>query len=465
MPLACRQALVGGNPVRFNRFSQVILSALSPVKMWQSIFSTQYASADEEYFVQIAMGRRREASAETAIRLGILYDILMCIAVFAIDGIKLKQQLMTFHLLHMLLILPMFVSHSVVGPIVKNVGFKFFLPIGILAPALFYSWVLYFRDNSVMDRSFFLGVVHMYSLCTFTIMIHPGSRLERVFALFLMSTASSLAFSRHELMAVLATTNPLAMSAALLITFSIERQNRILAQKEFQLMIQAAPAKIVRQSALANNDLGAVFAPTHRHCVCISSDWRGYQALSAKVSSSELSKAIGAYYEMTDSLLSKVFPEGNYYTDWIADELFVVTFAKDASEEVGLINASLRFAQELILRKQEFIKNVNLPINIDVGVASGVALIGMMGPAGHRKATALGDVPGQARRYQEIGKQIRRKFGENDRVLFGYNSLLQITQPFDVKQFELEAGGKVRDVAEDRVFYLEPANKTQQDVA
>lgn len=108
---------------------------------------------------------------------------------------------------------------------------------------------------------------------------------------------------------------------------------------------------------------------------------------------------------------------------------------------------------------------MNLPINIDVGVASGVALIGMMGPAGHRKATALGDVPGQARRYQEIGKQIRRKFGENDRVLFGYNSLLQITQPFDVKQFELEAGGKVRDVAEDRVFYLEPANKTQQDVA
>jgi hypothetical protein len=168
---------------------------------------------------------------------------------------------------------------------------------------------------------------------------------------------------------------------------------------------------------------------------------------------------------MTDRLLSHVFPEGNYYTDWIADELFVVTFAKDASEEAGLINASLRFAHELILRKQEFIKSMNLPINIDVGVASGVALIGMMGPAGHRKATALGDVPGQARRYQEIGKQIRRKFGENDRVLFGYNSLLQITQPFDVKQFELEAGGKVRDVAEDRVFYLEPANKTQQDVA
>jgi class 3 adenylate cyclase len=451
--------------VRVKRISKVMLSELSPLKIWKSIFSTQYASADEEYFVQIAMGRRRESSADIAIRLGIVYDILMCLTIFYFDAIKLKQQLLTFHLLHMLLILPMFISHSVLGPIIKNVGIKFFLPMGILTPALFYSWVLYFRDNSIMDRGFFLGVVHIYSLSLFTIMIHPGSRLERTFAVIAMSIASSLAFSRNELMALFAITNPFAMVAALLITFSIERQNRILAQKEFQLMIQAAPAKIVRQSALANNDLGSVFAPTQRHCVCISSDWRGYQALSARVSSNELSKAIGAYYEMTDRLLSHVFPEGNYYTDWIADELFVVTFAKDASEEAGLINASLRFAHELILRKQEFIKSMNLPINIDVGVASGVALIGMMGPAGHRKATALGDVPGQARRYQEIGKQIRRKFGENDRVLFGYNSLLQITQPFDVKQFELEAGGKVRDVAEDRVFYLEPANKTQQDVA
>jgi len=269
----------------------------------------------------------------------------------------------------------------------------------------------------------------------------------------------------HEMVAVVAGTNAIAMGFALVITLSIERRNRILAQKEFQLMIQAAPAKIVRQSALSNDDIGMVFAPTQRHCVCISSDWRGYQALSSKVSSSELSKAIGAYYEMTDTLLSEVFPEGNYYTDWIADELFVVIFAKDASEEPGLINSSLRFARELILKKQEFVKNVDLPINIDVGIASGVSLIGMMGPAGHRKATALGDVPGQARRYQEIGKQIRRKFGENDRVLFGYNSLLAITQPFDVKQFELEAGGKVRDLAEDRVFYMEPAEHEQQSVA
>lgn len=448
-----------------SHITKFMLSALNPVKIWQSVFSTKYSSADEEYFVQIAMERRREATLETAIRLGIFYDISMSIAVFAIDGIKLKQQLIAFHVFHLLIMLPMFINHAVIGPIINTVGRRIFMPIGIVSPVLFYSWALYFRDNPTMDRGFFLGVVHIYSMCNFIVMVHPGTALERLVAVVVMSIASFPVFMRHEIISVLAGTNAMGMAFGLLIAYSIERRNRILAQKEFQLMIQAAPAKIVRQSALSNDDIGMVFAPTQRHCVCISSDWRGYQALSSKVSSSELSKAIGAYYEMTDTLLSEVFPEGNYYTDWIADELFVVIFAKDASEEPGLINASLRFARELILKKQDFVKNVDLPINIDVGIASGVSLIGMMGPAGHRKATALGDVPGQARRYQEIGKQIRRKFGENDRVLFGYNSLLQVTQPFDVKQFELEVGSKVRDVAEDRVFYMEPAKDEQQNVA
>jgi class 3 adenylate cyclase len=442
-----------------------MISGLNPVKIWQSVFSTKYSSVDEEYFVQITMERRREASAETAIRLGILYDISMAIAIIVIESIKLKQQLLTFHIFHVMLMLPMFINHKVIGPIIKIVGRRVFMPIGLLAPVIFYSWTLYHRDNTLIDSAFVLGILHVCGLCNFIVMVHPGTALERLIAVVVMSIASSPVFMRHEMIAVVAGTNAIAMGFGLVITLSIERRNRILAQKEFQLMIQAAPAKIVRQSALSNDDISMVFAPTQRHCVCISSDWRGYQALSSKVSSSELSKAIGAYYEMTDTLLSEVFPEGNYYTDWIADELFVVIFAKDASEEPGLINSSLRFARELILKKQDFVKNVDLPINIDVGIASGVSLIGMMGPAGHRKATALGDVPGQARRYQEIGKQIRRKFGENDRVLFGYNSLLAITQPFDVKQFELEAGGKVRDVAEDRVFYMEPAENEQQNVA
>ena len=447
------------------RMSNISLSDINPLKLWQSLFATKYASADEEYFVRIAMERRREASAEVAVRIGVVYDLIMPAVVLSMEAIKTQNLIILFHALHLVLMLPMFINHPTLTPIIKNVGRRFILPISIVAPVAFYAYLLATRSGVDVDKAYFLGVTHIYALCNFIIIIHPGAALARTITMILLSFISYLVFSQQQMTGVLGGTNALSMCVGLFITFSIDRQNRILAQKEFQLMIQAAPAKIVRQSASANDDLGQLFAPSNRHCVCISSDWRGYQALSAKISSDELSKAIGAYYEMTDKLLSHLFPEGNYYTDWIADELFVVIFAKDATEETGLINAGLEFARQLILQKQQFTKDMNLPINIDVGVASGVALIGMMGPTGHRKATALGDVPGQARRYQEIAKQIRKKFGDSDRVLFGYNSLLQITQPFEVKQFDLEAGGKVRDVAEDRVFYMEPTEEPKQDVA
>lgn len=447
-------------------FLKLIPVTLNPARLWNSLYATRSSSADEEYFVKLAMQRRSEANTNIVIRMAIVYDLVMPLVILSLAQVKWKQPIIAFHMIHMLLMLPMFIRHSTISPIIKKVGLKYVMPISIIAPVIFYAWVVvYHRIDSIVDARFFILVTHIYSLCNFIIIIHPGSQLVRVLTVAVLSIVSGLAFSRHELTALLAGTNTVSMTIALFVTFQIDRQNRDLAQKEFQLMIQAAPAKIVRQSALDNDDLGHVFAPTHRYCICISSDWRGYQELSSKVASSELSKAIGAYYEMTDAILASVFPEGNYYTDWIADELFVVIFAKDESEDGGLINAGLRFACELLLKKQQFVRDINLPINIDVGVASGLALIGMMGPAGHRKATALGDVPGQARRYQEVGKQIRRKHGEKDRILFGYNSLLQITEPFDVKQFELEAGGKVRDVAEDRVFFMEPGTDQTQVAA
>jgi hypothetical protein len=116
----------------------------------------------------------------------------------------------------------------------------------------------------------------------------------------------------------------------------------------------------------------------------------------------------------------------------------------------------LTFASGLVEKKQEFVEKNGLQISIDIGVSSGVSLIGMMGPPGHRKATALGDVPGQARRFQMAGKYLRSKFGESDRVIFGSNSLMQITEPFDIKQFDLSGDEKIRDLGDRALFYIEP---------
>jgi hypothetical protein len=111
----------------------------------------------------------------------------------------------------------------------------------------------------------------------------------------------------------------------------------------------------------------------------------------------------------------------------------------------------------LVVKKQEFVDTSGLQISIDIGVSSGLSLIGMMGPPGHRKATALGDVPGQARRLQMSGKYLRSRFGETDRVIFGSRSLMQITDPFDIKQFDLSEDEKIRDLGDRALFYMEPS--------
>jgi hypothetical protein len=54
------------------------------------------------------------------------------------------------------------------------------------------------------------------------------------------------------------------------------------------------------------------------------------------------------------------------------------------------------------------------------------------------------------------GKYLRSKFGESDRVIFGSNSLMQITEPFDIKQFDLSGDEKIRDLGDRALFYIEP---------
>jgi hypothetical protein len=83
----------------------------------------------------------------------------------------------------------------------------------------------------------------------------------------------------------------------------------------------------------------------------------------------------------------------------------------------------------------------------------------MMGPAGHRKATALGEVPGHARRLQSLGKTIRQAQGDTDRVIFAAPTLMEITEALAVTEFKLEDKHQLRNMASTSVFYLEPLKK------
>jgi class 3 adenylate cyclase len=234
---------------------------------------------------------------------------------------------------------------------------------------------------------------------------------------------------------------------------SVLRNNCMVSEKEMERLSLLAPAHIVRKMDNLT-DLKQAFAPKSRPCVFISSDWRGYQELSGQLDMAQLATSLGYYYDLCEEVLEKYFPEGNYFTDWIADELFIVMFSSPSQSLNEVIRSSLQFCTELIERKQVFYQKHGFPEAIDIGVSSGEAYAGMLGPKSSPKATALGEVPGRSRRLQTVGKVLRQKFGETDRVIFGQEVFKELN-PADYVVEELDVNqGDIRDVDDKKIYFV-----------
>jgi class 3 adenylate cyclase len=211
-------------------------------------------------------------------------------------------------------------------------------------------------------------------------------------------------------------------------------------------------------------DMNEIFRPEDKFCICISSDWRNYQELCTNIPTSRLTSALNAYYALCQDLIRSSFPLGNYYTDWIADELFVVAYLTDDTNQKEMTEAAVRFSLELLTAKGGFYRSHGIPARIDVGLAAGLASLGLMGPEGHRKATALGEIPGRARRLQGAGKIISRRLGEKDRLILDAECRRRLPTAFNVESFSLETHESIRDLKDREIFhataeakYLSPA--------
>ena len=127
---------------------------------------------------------------------------------------------------------------------------------------------------------------------------------------------------------------------------------------------------------------------------------------------------LNTYYSNVNKIIEKHLPEGNFFSDWIADEYFAVFFVDQISTDNNLIKSIVKVAEEILIYKEKFCEQEKFHFGIDIGLAAGVSNLGMIGPASHRKATAIGSVPGVSRRIQTFGKMVRLRNGEKDRILF-----------------------------------------------
>jgi hypothetical protein len=379
------------------------------------------------------------------------------------------------------LLLPLFVHQSTVGMFVGLHGF-----LAVLTGASLWLWQLGKRRSFVTVS---LTAITLDVVAYHFILYYTATQIQAAkdvlwatmgavaFVPFAIGLMPGIGVGTYILSAVLGVTGAAALYqtvgggfasgiylvfVAALAAMRYYQDHRTLAEakREFLFRSRIAPAHVIRQAA-GDQEFDRVFRPDRKFCVCISSDWRNYQELASGLSPEQLSGTLAAYYDLCESLLKDTLPEGNYYSDWIADELFVVIFDQGGNSEEELIARAVLFANRLIVAKRNFYATHGLPKAIDVGIAAGPALLGIMGPKTHRKVTALGETPGRSRRMQTAGKLLRHRFSNQDRVVFGGDVLMKLRTAFDVKHLRIEQGTRVRDVNDPDLYYIEPELATE----
>jgi hypothetical protein len=216
------------------------------------------------------------------------------------------------------------------------------------------------------------------------------------------------------------------------------------------------PRQVLMKAARTNESILDVFKPSDRFCVCICSDWRDFHGLIAENSASDVGANLVRYYEHVVDRLAQKFPDGQFFVDWIADELFIVVFSENVGSDPVLVQKSFELAQEMLAYRTTFASMHGYPVAVDIGLAAGLASVGIFGQGGIAKATAFSSTPGNARRLQEVSKRLGVLHGLNEKIVMSseYVNFLGET-PLVMTRLPLSESLKVKDL-DDLGVYVWP---------
>ena len=151
------------------------------------------------------------------------------------------------------------------------------------------------------------------------------------------------------------------------------------------------------------------FKPRTRFNVCLCSDWRKYQNLSRTTSPEDLSKYFERFYDTVFEELEALVPEGTYYVNWVADELFII-FYDQKDDESATIRRAVMFAKSFATIVFEKIQQkFDFELRFDIGLSSGEGFLGLQGPKGLKKTTISSENAGLAKRLETEAKTMRNR--------------------------------------------------------
>ncbi len=320
---------------------------------------------------------------------------------------------------------------------------------------LYVLWQLVGTSPLVVAYGMWVAVTTLLS-----VMVNPPSlrHLCAYLAAVLTTYAGGIPYAPHEAaVAMWFAFVPIVLIGGTLWALALARQTKNNFHHEYDRLRAVTPAAIMDAMIKDPKGKQAEFRPTRRDCICICSDWRGYQKMTAGMTDDTVVAALEHYYNAIDGLLEAAFPLGNHFSDWIADELFVVVFQVDGTSAAEMAAQAVRFATSIIEARPTIAERHGVPLALDIGLSFGAASVGIMGSDSHRKATALGETPGRARRLQTAGKLLRQAHGDQDRVILENALVALLPAGSHVRTHVLATGETIQDMPTRTLHYLENA--------
>lgn len=177
----------------------------------------------------------------------------------------------------------------------------------------------------------------------------------------------------------------------------------------YSLLKVMVPAKVAQILVVSHETIAAQehFKPRQHFAVCLCADWRNFQKIANTRSSNEVSEMLEKFYDNVLVYLERLIPTNNFYFSWTADELFIVFF-NDQDDPKEVSRDALIFCQALVTEIFEAARHdCGHEICFDVGMASGIGLLGLQGPRQMKKTVITGEMPGRSKRFQEEAKRVR----------------------------------------------------------
>jgi class 3 adenylate cyclase len=248
-----------------------------------------------------------------------------------------------------------------------------------------------------------------------TLALHRFWREQYIFNATCLVLYTGFGLARPEL-SIEMMSLALVSLASVVTAFVYRREYFGFMQLRYESLCSFLPRPIARLVALVQ-DRDAVtdaFAARQRFAVILCADWRDFQVLATTQSPEFISAAFERFYDLVLEHLDRVSPEGSYFVDWNADELFVVFIGEPGGERQTLDQA-LTFAHDLGTKLFEQVRaHCGFEIVYDIGMAAGLGLIGLMGPRTRKKTTVAAVAAGIAKRLETEAKLARKNAKANN---------------------------------------------------